>query len=111
MEVAEPLVAIHLYRIAQEAVGDAVREGRAAKITIELVQNPDGIEMAVGDDSVKRARRPCALQMMKHRARVIGARLIVDADATAARGSRVVCKLPAGKPMNGRLHERGKAAR
>jgi signal transduction histidine kinase len=96
VDVDDPLTAIHLYRIAQDAVWDAVREGDAARISIELRRNPDGIELTVCDDGTDGVTRPCALRMMKHRARVIGATLKVNARTDVGCGKRVVCRLRDG---------------
>jgi len=42
--------ATHLFRIAQEAVSNAVKHGKAKKIWIQLRQTADGITVAVTDD-------------------------------------------------------------
>ena len=94
VEVEDPLTAIHLYRIAQDAVRDAVHDGRATRISIEIMQNPDGLEMCICDDGVDGVAQPCALRMIKHRARMIGAALSVQEGTAAAPGARVACKLP-----------------
>jgi len=41
---------MHLYRIAQEAVADAVRHGGARKINVHLSSNGSILEMRVDDD-------------------------------------------------------------
>lgn len=56
-----------------DAVLDAVRDGNATEISMELRRNPDGIELCIGNDGMDGISQPCARRMMKHRARVIAA--------------------------------------
>ena len=94
VEVADPLVAFHLYRIAHDAVREAVR-GHARQILINLLQNPDGLELSVCDDGTDGiGSAPCVLQMMAHRTRTIGATLARAGEAGVASDARVVCRLP-----------------
>ena len=47
----DPSVALHVYRIAEEAVGNAVRHAQAKSITIELHTAPGRkIALAITDD-------------------------------------------------------------
>ena len=41
---------VHLFRIAQEAVRNAIRHGRAKKIEIRLTQEPDRVRLSIEDD-------------------------------------------------------------
>jgi signal transduction histidine kinase len=76
-------------------VREAIRAGGAGAIIINLVQNPDGLEMSVCDDGLGGiGSAPCVLRMMAHRARAIGATLETAGDPGAAPGARVVCRLP-----------------
>jgi two-component system sensor kinase FixL len=73
-------VATHLYRIAQEAVRDAIRHGKASWIRITLRRRRGAIELSVEDDGLGlhdngRLRDDMVLPMICHRARVIGAKL------------------------------------
>jgi len=112
VEVSNPLTATHLYRIAQDAVLDAIRDGRASEISIELRRNPDGIELSIGDDGTDGISQPCALRMMKHRARVIAATLKVQKGSPGVPGARVICKLSEGKqPRTGGCCENDKGSR
>ena len=41
------MVASHLYRIAQEAVHNALKHSRATRIELGLVELPNGVELRV----------------------------------------------------------------
>jgi hypothetical protein len=94
----------HLFRIAQEAVRDAIRHGKASRIDIELAHRRNGITLRVSDNGLSlsadgRLREDQVLWMMEHRARVIGAKLRIE---ECSPGVRIVCELPAtNKPLKG----------
>ena len=88
--------ATHLYRIAQEAVQNAIRHGKASKVVIELASTGNGVKLSVADNGVGfpddgQAKRGMGLRTMGHRAQVIGGLLTIRR-ATRG-GSRVVCEL------------------
>jgi signal transduction histidine kinase len=93
--------ASHLYRIAQEAVNNALKHARARSATIRLAEADGRIVLEVADDgtgmpSKNGARRGggLGLGVMQHRARVIGAELTV----TSKRGGGVVVRCVVPKP-------------
>jgi PAS domain S-box-containing protein len=94
--VHDQTVASHLYRIAQEAVHNALKHGRAARITIQLVQQPAGIELRVRDNGVgfspQQDSRGLGLRTMEQRARLIGGLLKVQAQPGC--GGEVICHVP-----------------
>ncbi len=96
VEIHDPSTATHIYRIAQDAVRDAVRHGKADNIVIELLRNRSGIQLSISDNGIKlsedgRLREDKVLWMMQHRARVIGARV----HAQSCRGIvRITCDIP-----------------
>lgn len=68
----------HLYRIAQEALGNALRHSGAAMITIDLSGNETTLTLKVTDDGNGIAegaanRRGMGLRTMAYRARALGA--------------------------------------
>jgi signal transduction histidine kinase len=81
--LSEPL-ANHLYRIAQEALTNAAKHGRARRATIRLPQQPDRLLLEVVDDgtgidpAAARTSDGLGLRLMEYRARVLGARLQVE---------------------------------
>ena len=89
-------VASHLYRIAQEAVHNALKHSRATRIELELVPQPDSVELRVRDNgigfpAVTRARG-LGLHTMEQRARLAGGQLLVQNQPHG--GVLVICSVP-----------------
>jgi len=89
--------ATHLYRIAQEAVNNAMKHGDAQKIVIELKAESGRGRMAVYDDGKGIAEGPertqgMGLHIMHYRAGMIGGALEVRRDSP--RGTVVACSFP-----------------
>ena len=95
----DPIAAMHLYRIAQEAISNAVRHGRASRVDITLEQEAERLTLTILDNGrglpPPGGRRPegQGLRIMAHRARMIGGQLEVA--STASGGTRVRCLLDA----------------
>ncbi|OGV46105.1 MAG: hypothetical protein A2X46_12365 [Lentisphaerae bacterium GWF2_57_35] len=94
--VADPQVSMHLYRIAQEAAGNAIRHGKAKKIRIKLKQTGKVVELIVTDNgkgiqNELHAGEGLGLHIMEYRARQIGASF--DIRNHGAGGVRVTCRL------------------
>ena len=97
MEIREPGVATHLYRITQEAITNAVKHSNAGKIVVRLEAGSDGLTLTICDDGVgvpPKMPGGMGLRTMAHRASVIGATFSVERQLP--RGTRVTCKLPEG---------------
>jgi signal transduction histidine kinase len=79
----EPTISIALYRIAQEAINNAVNHAEAGRIAVRLAATPMRISLAVRDDGKgiarKRTRIGSGLNNMKTRARLISARCTIAA--------------------------------
>lgn len=92
----------HLYRIAQEAVNNAVKHSRARHIVIRLEDTAGRLNLVVKDDGngLPAARTGRAegigLRVMRHRANVIGAQLAVE--SRRGEGVAVRCSLPSLAP-------------
>ncbi len=89
-------VAVQLYRIAQEAAGNAARHARANHISIRLGVEGGRLALAVRDDGVGMpeqidAGRGMGLHIMPYRAHRIGAVFTVG---RLRRGTLVSCALP-----------------
>lgn len=94
IHITDHAAAMHLYRIAQEAVNNAVKHGKAQQITITLALVQGGLTLTVRDDGVGLTttdpERPgMGLRIMHHRARMIGATLEVQPGPSG--GTQVVC--------------------
>ncbi len=94
--------ATHLYRIAQEAVTNAVKHGGAKKISIEISTNPHSCVLSVKNDGEPLPASPSGegmgLRIMRYRADLIGAALELQNNPDNL-GTVVVCTLPAAKPI------------
>jgi PAS domain S-box-containing protein len=98
-------LANHLYRIAQEAVRNAVRHGHARSIRLHLSAARAKVRLAITDDGV--GMPPGAmdatgmgLKIMCYRARILGGE--VSFEPAKPTGTRVVCECPvqaAGAPV------------
>ena len=89
--------ATHLYRIAQEAVNNAVRHGAADRIKIALAAGDEQIRLQVRDDGAgfETEDVPDAgmgVRIMNYRARIIGGTL--DINSALGEGTVVTCTLP-----------------
>lgn len=87
---------IHIYRIVQECIGNAIKHGHARCILIESVAGDGFHTFTVTDDGVG-FDKPVenggmGLHLMEYRARVIGARITVENPAQG--GCRVTCTVP-----------------
>jgi signal transduction histidine kinase len=87
----------HLYRIAQEALTNAMRHSEAATVEVRLDVDADTIRLSVLDDGTGIADRSAdsfglGMRTMRDRAAVIGARLSVG--IRRDRGTAVICEAP-----------------
>jgi PAS domain S-box-containing protein len=98
--VEDPAVATHLYRIAQEAVNNAVRHSLARRVVIRLRGRAGEIDLTIADNgkglakTVGRTTTGMGLHIMDYRARTIGGTLHIG---PGRRGGMVVscCIQPA----------------
>ncbi len=100
VELADTETGAHLYRIAQEAVNNAVKHSRASEVTIQLSRRNGALELQISDNGeglpkTKGRGHGMGLQVMKHRASVIGAELEVRSQST--KGVTVTCTLRRNK--------------
>jgi signal transduction histidine kinase len=92
--VDNPATAGQLYRIAQEAVNNALKHSRAKRITVSLARGADALELGVTDNGrgFGKVHHPgLGLQVMSHRASMIGAELTVE--AKPGKGTAIRCRL------------------
>jgi signal transduction histidine kinase len=88
-------VAMHLYRIAQEALSNAMRHANATRIDIRMTVDRDQLSLTIADNGCGSAirKRPDGMGFytMHYRASVIGATLTVQAPDNS--GTTVRCLL------------------
>ena len=89
-------LATHLYRIAQEAVTNAIKHGHAGKIVIDLEHREHNLILIIQDDGIGlpeviERKDGMGLRIMNYRANMIGATLEIKKSFTG--GTAVVCQL------------------
>ena len=99
--IGDSTVATHLFRIAQEAITNAIKHGQPRRIEISLTETPQRIVLAVKNDgrvipSRHLKNHGMGLRIMQYRAGVIGGSLAIQ--KTPGSETAIVCTvhLPAG---------------
>jgi PAS domain S-box-containing protein len=87
----------HLYRIAQEAVNNALKHARPRQIQLSLTHKQGQLCLQIKDDGRglpirKKPKVGMGLEVMRHRAQVIGATLEIE--SKSGHGVQVTCTLP-----------------
>jgi PAS domain S-box-containing protein len=90
-------LATHLYRIAQEAVTNAIKHGQSRQIVIVLSHHRDKVLLSIQDDGVGfpgrlENKEGMGIRTMNYRANMIGGSL--DIKKNPAGGTVVICTLP-----------------
>jgi PAS domain S-box-containing protein len=98
--IHDAIMSTHLYRIAQEAVNNAMRHGHASEIRITLSTGNEHGTLVIEDDGNGLLETPAnhsgmGLQIMNYRARMIGGSLTVQ--SRKIRGTVVTCVFPLTK--------------
>jgi signal transduction histidine kinase len=94
---SDSITATHLYRIAQEAVTNAIKHGHVSRIVVELFRNDGNLTLSIKDNGVGLPAalpegRGIGLRIMSSRAGMIGGVLSVKNQAEG--GAIVRCDLP-----------------
>ena len=94
ISVQDSTVALHLYRIAREALINANKYARAREIIVRMRRSTKGIELSVIDDGVgipadSSLGSGMGFHIMQYRARSMGARLEIK--PIKPHGTRVTC--------------------
>lgn len=96
--------ALHLYRIAQEAINNSIKHGKAQRIMVALERLNQTINLTIKDDGVgfpkiETRSNGIGLRVMNYRAGMIGATLTIDSQR--AGGTVVSCQLQTGAAEKG----------
>jgi PAS domain S-box-containing protein len=91
---------INFYRIAQEALNNAVKHARAKSIMVQLNEETDSIQLSVEDDGqglaaaneVKSNSARNGLVNMRERAEIMGGTFIIESDEN--RGTLIIVEAP-----------------
>jgi PAS domain S-box-containing protein len=97
VSIPDASVALHLFRIASEAVINANKHARARELVVRMQASEKQIELTITDDGVglrnkERNEAGMGFHVMDYRARSIGARLEIT--SVKPHGTRVACYLP-----------------
>lgn len=90
--------AMHVYRITQEAINNAIRHGSAQSVDVSLISNGATCKVVVADDgsgfdvSAKRTAPGVGLRLMNYRAAIIGGTFSIE--SRPGGGSSVECTFP-----------------
>lgn len=99
IQVKKGNISLHLYRITQEAISNAVKHGAADTIKISLVGQDHAIELTIEDNGVGFLEKPdsekkegLGIHTMQYRAHILGGNFTIDKNT---RGwTRVRCLIP-----------------
>jgi signal transduction histidine kinase len=99
--IKDSTVATHLYHIAQEAITNGVKHGRAHNILVRLSQANGRGALVVRDDGQgmiepELDHAGMGLQIMRYRAEMIGGTLEIRSDK--GQGTSVSCRFPLSDP-------------
>jgi len=108
VSVADGAVANHVFRIAQEAVANAVKHAQAARLHVRLVRSGPRVDLSIADNGVGLGRVPgrngMGMKLMEQRARIMNGTLRVR---SGLRGGTVVrCSFPSGSLEQAGSHGR-----
>lgn len=88
--------ATNLYRIAQEAISNAIRHGQARQVEIHLSADSDHLALKIKDDGLGLPPAPIrtglGLGIMQYRANMIGGALLIEPESSG--GTSVTCRVP-----------------
>ncbi|EEF63149.1 PAS domain S-box protein [Pedosphaera parvula] len=95
--VKDATIAIHIYRIAQEATINAIKHGKAGRVAIRLMERNAQLILSVEDDGIgfvpdNNRKTGMGLHLMNYRARTIGATIAIKPGREG--GTILTCTLP-----------------
>jgi signal transduction histidine kinase len=96
IEIRDPDVATHLYRIAQEALSNAMRHANAQHVAVSVIREVDCLRIVISDDGCGSATQPRSEGMgwrtMRYRATLVGA--VIKVETSPSGGTTVRCTMP-----------------
>ena len=96
-EIENQSRALHLYRIIQEAVNNAVKHGKAGRIDIQIVEQDHHLSVEIQDDGIgfsdhQSNKDGKGIQIMEYRAKMMGGNL--ELVRTESNRTMVRCLIP-----------------
>lgn len=100
--IEDPQVSMHLYRIAQQALNNALSHAQSSRISLRLAREGSRVVMTISDDGCGFAQsqstsRGMGLRTMNYRARLIGAELVVESAPNVGTEIHCTLNLPNGR--------------
>jgi signal transduction histidine kinase len=97
LDSLRPEVALCLFRVAQEAVNNAVRHAHARTIQVQLMATHEGVELRVDDDGIgfvasERIGRGLGLRSIDERVRLIRGHVRVE--SRPDQGTHLLVRIP-----------------
>ena len=97
VSVADHAVATHLFRLAQEAVANAIKHGRAKRLSIQLTGDRGRVILKVDDDGAGfpaeiHRSKGMGLRIMQARVGMMDGTLAIERNADG--GASVICSVP-----------------
>jgi PAS domain S-box-containing protein len=113
VQMYDNAAAVHLYRIAQEAINNAIKHGQSSKIDLSLISANGQIVLTIKDNGtgvINNGHKPngMGLRVMNYRAGMIGATVSVEPNPTG--GTIVKCVVQNARPAPPARKPKGKAA-
>jgi signal transduction histidine kinase len=92
--------ATHLYRIAQEAINNATKHGKAQNVEVRLSANSSAMSLSIADNGIgfsktEKDMSGVGISIMHYRANVLGGE--VEIEDRPSGGTIVSCTVPTGK--------------
>jgi two-component system, LuxR family, sensor kinase FixL len=97
VEIEDHTMALHLYRIVQEAINNAVKHGSSENISVRLSRTIHHISVTVDDDGIgfsetSKSTLGAGMEIMKYRAGIMGG--ILEITRTEEEKTQVRCIIP-----------------
>ena len=90
---------MHLYRIAQESISNAVKHGKANNIAIDLKKENGSLQLSVIDDGIgftesqkEKKKKGMGISIMRYRANILSGQ--IEIFETEDQQTKVVCTIP-----------------
>jgi two-component system sensor kinase FixL len=98
VQMSDNKISVQLFRIAQEAVSNAVKHGQARRVDLHLARQSGSIVITIRDNGVGIPDSPdegtgMGLLTMRHRAQMMGGTLTIE--PRTGGGTQVTCSVPA----------------
>jgi len=95
IEFEDETIALNIYRIAQEALTNAIKHADAKRVSVSLKKSRDQLYLTVEDDgkgfAKKKRSKGLGLHVMDSRASVLGGKFAIE---TSPDGTQIVCTIP-----------------